>query len=195
MRYTEGFSPRPKLSFGLALPTGYESEAEYLEVDLEHAADVDGLAARIGPALPSGIVVLGTELVDRDTDALQEAITACTWQLDIASELSSVEDFVAATLEADRIIVDRERKGRPSKDDVRPQVVALDAPVATPTGARLCALLGTKPRTLRPTELVTAIAPTLTVVLVRRLHQWIEQDGDRREPIPVDAPQAVRLAS
>ena len=32
--YTEGFSPRPKLSFGLALPTGCESEAEYLDVAL-----------------------------------------------------------------------------------------------------------------------------------------------------------------
>ncbi|MDE0216199.1 MAG: TIGR03936 family radical SAM-associated protein, partial [bacterium] len=29
---TEGFSPRAKLHFGLALATGYESEAEYLDV-------------------------------------------------------------------------------------------------------------------------------------------------------------------
>jgi radical SAM-linked protein len=27
--WTNGFSPRPKVSFGLALPTGYESVAEY----------------------------------------------------------------------------------------------------------------------------------------------------------------------
>src|SRR5205085_1236636 len=38
--YTGGFSPRPKVSFGLALPTGCESLAEYL--DLELASDVDG---------------------------------------------------------------------------------------------------------------------------------------------------------
>ena len=31
--YTSGFSPRPKLSFGLALPTGCESLAEYLDVE------------------------------------------------------------------------------------------------------------------------------------------------------------------
>ena len=30
--YTEGFSPRPKLSFGLALSTGYESYGEYLDI-------------------------------------------------------------------------------------------------------------------------------------------------------------------
>ena len=32
--YTEGFSPRPKLSFGLALSTAYESYGEYLDVAL-----------------------------------------------------------------------------------------------------------------------------------------------------------------
>ena len=32
--YTSGFSPRPKLSFGLALPTGCESLAEFLDVEV-----------------------------------------------------------------------------------------------------------------------------------------------------------------
>ena len=32
--YSEGFSPRLRMSFGLALPTCYESEAEYLDVPL-----------------------------------------------------------------------------------------------------------------------------------------------------------------
>src|SRR5436305_54477 len=32
--YTEGFSPRPKLHFGLALGTGHESLGEYLDIDL-----------------------------------------------------------------------------------------------------------------------------------------------------------------
>ncbi|MDQ1361654.1 MAG: hypothetical protein QOJ44_2031, partial [Acidimicrobiaceae bacterium] len=31
LAYTEGFSPRPQLSFGLALPTCSESIAEYLD--------------------------------------------------------------------------------------------------------------------------------------------------------------------
>ena len=32
--YTQGFSPRPRVAFGLALATGHESQAEYLDVDL-----------------------------------------------------------------------------------------------------------------------------------------------------------------
>ena len=33
--YSEGFSPRPKVSYGLALPTGYESAGEYFDVELD----------------------------------------------------------------------------------------------------------------------------------------------------------------
>jgi radical SAM-linked protein len=32
LAFTEGFSPRPKVSFGLALSVGHESDAEYLDV-------------------------------------------------------------------------------------------------------------------------------------------------------------------
>ena len=32
--YSEGFSPRMKMSFGLALPTGYESDGEFVELPL-----------------------------------------------------------------------------------------------------------------------------------------------------------------
>ena len=34
LAFTEGFSPRPKVSFGLALSVGHESDAEYLDVDV-----------------------------------------------------------------------------------------------------------------------------------------------------------------
>ena len=58
--YTEGFSPRPRLSFGLALSTGHESDAEYLDVilrDEPSPSTVEQLPARLAPVLPAGIDV------------------------------------------------------------------------------------------------------------------------------------------
>src|SRR5438874_3489078 len=59
LAYTQGFSPRPKVSFGLALPTGAESLAEYLDVELDpRVTELDEhLPARLTPALPVGIDV------------------------------------------------------------------------------------------------------------------------------------------
>ena len=41
--YSAGFNPRPKIAFGLALSTGYSSDAEYLDVELDpdQAASID----------------------------------------------------------------------------------------------------------------------------------------------------------
>src|SRR5439155_20873998 len=55
--YSEGFSPRPKLSFGLALSTGHESLGEYLDIDLAEPVDVDSVATRLDPCLPVGLDV------------------------------------------------------------------------------------------------------------------------------------------
>src|SRR5262249_39738711 len=52
LAFTEGFSPRPKVSFGLALSVGHESDAEYLDVELTEPVDTASLAERLTPALP-----------------------------------------------------------------------------------------------------------------------------------------------
>ena len=59
LAFTEGFSPRPKVSFGLALSTGHESDAEYLDLVFAATVDLDALPARLTAALPEGIDVTG----------------------------------------------------------------------------------------------------------------------------------------
>src|SRR5215210_3122241 len=67
--YTEGFSPRPKVSFGLALSTGHESLAEYLDVDLDlddmrSPSDTEALLPQLSSALPVGIDATAAAVVD-----------------------------------------------------------------------------------------------------------------------------------
>ena len=50
--YSEGFSPRPKVAFGLALSVGYESDNEYLDVVLAQPEDLEDVANRLTTALP-----------------------------------------------------------------------------------------------------------------------------------------------
>src|SRR3954452_5667148 len=85
--YSEGFSPRPKVHFGLALSTGHESLGEYLDIDLAPAdgvvVDIPGLPELLTPALPDGIDVQAAALADRSADSLQAAVTSCSWRLDL----------------------------------------------------------------------------------------------------------------
>src|SRR4029453_6752080 len=83
---TEGFSPRPRLSFGLALSTGHESLGEYLDVDLvpgEAPIDVDELPARLDPCLPVGIDAQAALAIAPGTPSLQQAVTSCTWRIEV----------------------------------------------------------------------------------------------------------------
>ena len=61
--WSEGFSPRPLLSFGLALPTGAESLGEYLDVRLGPGATT-GLSAESGRACPGWLEQLSALLPD-----------------------------------------------------------------------------------------------------------------------------------
>lgn len=215
LAYTQGYSPRPKVSFGLALPTGHESVAEYLDVELDPEAtecdfDVTTLPERLTPALPAGITVLAAAPLDEDTRSLQDDVSLCRWEIDITGmDPQVVQEKVDAALAAPALVIDRERKGRVARDDIRPGIRALAvtgsgreleaiagqidllSPQVRDDGAPvLAAELATQPRTVRPSELLRAIAPELGDNFVRRTHQWSERDGARWEPIPVDATRA-----
>jgi radical SAM-linked protein len=207
LAYSAGFTPRPKMSFGLALPTGGESLAEYLDIELAPGTsfELDELCARFGAALPVGYEV--THVVEREagSPSLQEDVTACAWHLTLDGvEHQQAAGAVAHLLSLSELKVERERKGQRSTDDVRAAIedLSLVDPTAPAvvgasddTRPRLCAVLATTGRGLRPTELVAALFPALdpvdTTARVLRTHQWIERDGVRREIIPAH-PVATR---
>jgi radical SAM-linked protein len=195
--YSEGFSPRPKLHFGLALSTGHESEAEYLDIDLLPTADqpvhVDRLAAQLSPCLPVGIDVQTAAEIEASRDSLQQAVTSSSWLIEASGgEPAQLDEAVERVLAADQLILTRQRKGKDVTDDVRPYIRSLATDGPTPRGVMLRAELGTQPRGLRPSELLAVLADGLVEGLVCRTHQWIEHDGARREPLPIDATSAPR---
>jgi len=194
---TEGFSPRAKLHFGLALATGYESDAEYLDVDFSVAdmASHSVLDALQG-TLPDGIGVIGAVLLDRSSTSLQQAVTCCDWDIELL-DVASVDlgKWVEQVRAAATLMVTRERKGQQIISDLAPQVRALEVGEPTSRGVRLLATLGTQPRACRPTELLTAQEPHYRPVLVRRTRQWIEQDGARLEPLEVGAAPALHTGA
>ena len=186
---TEGFTPRPKLSFGLALPTGAESVAEYIDIDLVKGAELDpgdhDLVDAMSDALPVGMDVRLIAEREASERSLQQDVTSTTWELSGPGIDSGELDAAAERLlNADEVLVDRVRKGRSHVDDVRPLIVSL-GPDRTRT--RFVAELVTIGRALRPSELASAAFPGIDPLGVRvlRTHQWIEHDGDKREVLPL----------
>ncbi len=203
LAYTGGFSPRPQLSFGLALPTGCESLAEYLDVVLDDnrpetaEVDVPGLPDRLTGLLPAGIEVERVAVVDRRSDSLQQVVTSCTWTMEFGGvSRADLAERVAALLAADSVPIVRERKGREEHDDLRPSVLALavrDAAVGEvddgsvggrergerggPGTVTVVAELATQPRGVRPVELVRGL------IAVTAPPEATPGDGGRGTPV------------
>lgn len=189
LTYTEGFSPRPKLSFGLALSTGHESLGEYLDVDLRHDVEPEQLAALLDPALPAGIEVQAAAVLAPGSDSLQQLVTSCSWRIELLG-IDPADAFAAVerALQADQLPVTRERKGKAVTDDVRPAILSLAVTGPTANGTELDAELATQPRGLRPAELLVAMqfAPEVEGRVIRT-HQWTLVDGARQEPVVLPA--------
>ena len=188
--FTQGFSPRPKVSFGLALAVGYESHAEYLDVDLRDPWDADQLGDSLTRGLPDGMEVTGAAPLAPRAPALQEAVSAVAYELVLAGfDPTALRAAAAAALAAETLPVASTRKGQPLAVDVRPSLRRLDVESST---ASLSVELSTQPRAARPAELFTAFRDLAGIDAgdgedrVLRTHQWIERDGARREPLEAD---------
>lgn len=188
--YTEGFSPRPKVQYGLALSTGYESDGEYIDIYLDpdgqgvrdprDRAGADGVPAGRSRGAGGGRgATSGHEPAGfRGVHAVARA-PRCHRGGAMGGLAQQVDELLAS----ESYEIDIIRKGKPVSEDLRPLVHALR--VTAPSGggpAVLEAELGTKPRSIRPSELLGALGVS-EPRLVRRTHQWTRRDGDRREPL------------
>ncbi len=190
--YTEGFSPRPKLSFGLALPTGCESRAEYLDVALREPVAPEEVTETFSSLLPDGVDVVAAQVLPDGAGSLQEEVTSCRWEIDVPQvDPDTLGAIIARVLGAEVLPVTRERKGRPVTDDLRPSVLDLSSAGPCGTGTGLIAELGTRPRGVRPAELAHVMG--IELGLARRTNQWIERDGSRWEPLATPAADAAVL--
>lgn len=200
LAFSEGFSPHPKISFGLALSTGYESNEEYLDVSLTEPVDLEALPERLVTALPQGIVVIGAVLIEDRTPALQETVTAVDWSVevarddDIALDLAEFQSAVDAVLARDEVTIQRSRKGKLVDDDVRGAIRRCTVEMSDVAGVVRCDLeVSTQPRSAKPIDVLAAIMQVTPAVgplverRVVRINQWIERDGARLSPLDADA--------
>ncbi|MCL4422355.1 MAG: TIGR03936 family radical SAM-associated protein [Actinobacteria bacterium] len=131
VEYSHGFTPRPRISFGLALPTGSESVAEYLDIEIDPSATGDAmgdpwdLASRVDEALPVGVKVLAAVWSKAGDPSLQEAVCSCTWKIGLSGlEHTELEDLLGKAMASSHLVVIRERKARQVQDDIRPALIS-----------------------------------------------------------------------
>lgn len=123
LAYSQGFHPQPKLQLASALPLGFSSRCEVLDMRLTEDVDPADLPERLRPVLPDGIRVLHAEPVDERAAPLQTRLVSAEYEVQATDEL----DRAALQRRLDELLaaasLPRERRGKAY--DLRPLIEEL----------------------------------------------------------------------
>jgi len=100
LAFSHGHHPMPRLSFSPAIPLGFSSDDEYVDLDLTAATPPETVAARLAAELPEGLEPAGAAEVSRAAPSIDAGIAAFVYEVDLAAlDRPPSPDAVAAALE------------------------------------------------------------------------------------------------
>lgn len=123
LAYSQGFHPQPKMNIAAALPLGFSSRCELLDMRLEQDISLDGLAQKLNDTMPDGIRVMHIEEVDESAPALQTQVVSAEYEATLkeAGYGSDLKRTIDTVMEKESIIRTRRNK----EYDLRPLIEEL----------------------------------------------------------------------
>ncbi|HMC33157.1 MAG TPA: TIGR03936 family radical SAM-associated protein, partial [Myxococcales bacterium] len=159
MPHSQGFHPKPKVSFGPACPVGTESHAEYLDLELFGTRDASEVAEGIRGNLPEGFRVVSCEVLRPGGASLARTIRGIEYRVELPEGAPDAAVRLAEFAAREEATVLREREGKqPVRIDLKKSVDRLVAENAREIRFTLRA--GENEAVARPSELLAALFGT-----------------------------------
>ncbi len=123
LAYSRGFHPQPKITFASALPLGFSSRAEVMDIRLQSEIPLEDLPGRLAGALPAGIAVLAVERVEDAEPALQTQVRSAEYEVMLLDEMqpARIQTDIERLLQAQTL----PRRRRDKAYDLRPLIEEL----------------------------------------------------------------------
>ena len=120
LAYSQGFHPQPKISLAAALPLGFSSRGEVLDVRLKEDVAVEHITKQLTESLPPDIKILDVQEVAENLPALQTQVLSAAYDVHLTEpvETSELMRRVESMMMSESII--RERRGK--SYDLRPLI-------------------------------------------------------------------------
>ncbi len=123
LAYSHGFHPQAKINFASALPLGFSSRAEVLDMRLQSDVELGELPRRLEAALPPGIRILDVERVDEAAPPLQTRVRSAEYEVSLLeqADVAALESAMRRLMETTSI----PRTRREKQYDLRPLIEEL----------------------------------------------------------------------
>ena len=120
LSYSQGFHPQPKIRLAAALPLGFSSRAEVLDMRLNETLAPEEIQTRLKDNLPPDIKVTEVIEVEERLPALQTLVLSAAYDVHLTEPIEATElkRRVEETMNAESIM--RERRGKAY--DLRPLI-------------------------------------------------------------------------
>jgi len=161
LAYSQGYHPQPKLNLAAALPLGFASRAEVMDMWLSE--DIENVVSALQSNVPPGLTILGSKTVDDREPSLQSQVIAAEYQVEIteADTGAGLTEKIASVFEAESI----PRVRRKKEYDLRPLIEELTLSDEDHIFMRLTAREGA---TGRPEEVLDVIGIPLEDTRIER---------------------------
>jgi radical SAM-linked protein len=167
LSYSQGFHPQPKISLAAALPLGFASRDEVMDIRLNEDLEPDDISTRLKNSLPTGIQILKVERVEDSLPPLQTQLLSATYE----AHLTEPADGADLTRKVEALMMSeslpRERRGK--SYDLRPLIEMLS--VVTESNGKIwlrMTLAAREGATGRPDEVLIALGIEPETVRVER---------------------------
>jgi radical SAM-linked protein len=166
--YSEGFHPKPKVSFGPACPVGVASLTEWMDVSLQGSIHLPELLERLAAQLGDGVGLLDGQIIEASAAGIMPSLRKLRYRIDLPAsvDLVAAEQACQDLLEAESWTLARQVKGRQKTVDLRPSLLGLGLETG-PDGPR--AWLELDPNaaaTARPAEVIRALFGPDAIALI-----------------------------
>ncbi len=162
LSYSQGFHPQPKINLASALPLGFSSRCELVDLRLNEEIELKSLPGRLQATMPSGIGILSVKRIEESEPALQTQIVSTTYEATIIQSVDPAELKTRIDKVMQAASLPRQRRGKDY--DLRPLIEGLSlTPTTLPkTGEgqeiRVCMQLAAREgATGRPEELLAEL--------------------------------------
>ena len=120
LTYSQGFHPRPKISFGPPLGLGIASIAEYLDLEAEIGRESD-FQVRLNQVLPQGIRIVRQKTIYSKVPALAAVVNRSTFEI-LLNGFQLPQEWIEEWLSQKEIVIERMVKDQQKMLDIRPFV-------------------------------------------------------------------------
>jgi radical SAM-linked protein len=170
LAYTQGFHPQPKIYLASALPLGFSSRCEVVDLRFTQDVDIENMPRILQAVMPSGINIMKAEIADEQAPALQTQVIAAEYEV-ILTGVPESSDLPKKSLmqRSEELLAEstlpRERRGKAY--DLRPLIEQLAILSENKIFMRLTAR---QAATGRPEEVLDALGIALENSEIERIN-------------------------